>query len=132
MPQLATLVLKDEAATPVDHTFNPRGIDSGVATLVESNGVPIGEGRLSFAQTRNSVGRTRCTIKMSLPVVQDATVNGVTRPTVVRTNYCDIVFNFDNSSSTAERKVIVALIKDMFASSNTMVRKYLVDLEGLY
>jgi hypothetical protein len=132
MPQLNQLVLKDAAATPVDHTFKPRGIDSGVATLVESTGVPIGESRISFAQNRNSNGRIRATIKVSVPVVQDAVVGGVTRPTVVRTNYADLVFNFDASSSTQDRADIVKYVNGLLAGAQTMVQGYLVDLEGLY
>ena len=132
MPQLTELVLKDAAATPVDHTFKPRGIDAGVATLVESTGVPIGESRISFAQNRNSNGRIRATMKVSVPTVQDAVVGGVTRPTVVRTNYVDIVFNFDASSTTQDRKDIVKFINELTKSAQTMVQGYLVDLEGLY
>lgn len=132
MPQLAALVIKDAATTPVDHTFNPRSIEGGVATLVESTGVPIGESRISFSQTRNSSGRIRALVKLAIPVVQDSTVGGITRPTVVRTNYADLTFNFDASSSTQERKDLVKFVNDMLASSKTMVQSTLVDLEGLY
>lgn len=132
MPSLVPLVLKDGAATPVNHTFAPRAIDGGVATLVESTGVPLGERRISFSQNRSASGRIRCIQKLAMPVVQDATVNGVTKPTLVRTNYADITFNFDASSSTQERKDIVSMVADMLASTQTMVRGNIVDLEGLY
>lgn len=132
MPQLAALVIKDAATTPADHTFNPRGIEGGVATLVESSGVPIGESRISFSQTRNGSGRIRAAVKLAIPVVQDATVGGITKPTVVRTSYADVTFNFDSSSSTQERKDLVKFVNDMLSSTKTMVQGYLVDLEGLY
>jgi len=132
MPQLNSIVLKDAAATPADHTFKPRGIDGGVATLVESSGVPIGESRISFAQNRNGNGRIRATVKLSVPVVQDATVNGVIRPTVVRTGYVDITYNFDASSSTRERADLVKYVNGLMAGTQTMVQGYLVDLEGLF
>ncbi len=132
MPQLNPLVLKDGAATPVDHTFTPRTVENGVATLVESAGSPLGERRLSFSQNRSSSGRIRVIAKLAIPVVQDVVVNGVTKPTLVRTNYADITFNFDNTSSNIERRDIVAEVASMLGATQTMVRSYIVDLEGLY
>lgn len=132
MPQMNPLVLKDGAATPADHTFVPRTIEAGVATLVESTGVPLGERRITFSQNRSASGRIRAIVKLVLPVVQDVTVNGVTKPTLVRTNYVDMTFNFDATSSTQERKDVVAMVASALGATQTMVRTYLIDLEGLY
>lgn len=132
MPQLNTLVLTDGAPTPVNHTFNPRGIDQGVATLVQSTGVPIGDKRLTFSQNRSNSGRVRAIMKLTIPTVQDATVNGVTRPTLVRTAYADITFNFDATSSSEERRDIVALVRSTLDPTKTMVKGTLVDLEGIF
>lgn len=59
MPQLQNIVLTDRATTPVNHTFVPRDIDrNGVATVVESTGVPVGENQLSISLTRTpEIGR---------------------------------------------------------------------------
>lgn len=132
MPSLAPIVLKDGKATPLDHTFKPRGIDGGVATLVESAGTPLGENRLTLSQNRGTNGRIRVIAKIAAPVVQDATVNGITKPTVVRTSYVDITFNFDASSSIAERQDVVAFVNSLTAKTLVAGQQYFVDLEGMY
>lgn len=132
MPQLNPLVLKDQASPQVSHTFNPRDVTAGIATLAESAGVPLGESRITFATNRATSGRVRVTIKLSVPVVQDATVNGVTRPTVVRTSYVDMTFNFDGSSSLKERQDIIGFICSLTGKDQAMVQGVLADLQGLY
>nr|QDH88675.1 MAG: hypothetical protein H1Bulk304066_000002 [Leviviridae sp.] len=119
MPQLNNAVLKDGATTPANHTFTPDNISGGVATLIESTGVPIGDKRLTVSLVQTSAGRRKVTMKLTIPVVQDATVNGVTRPTVVRTAYADLTFSYDGSSSLQERKdtrayIVSALADTMF------------------
>lgn len=132
MPQMTNLVLKDGEDPAVDHTFKPRSIEAGVATLVESTGTPLGESRVTFSQNRTASGRVKAVIKFVLPVTQDAEVNGITRPTVVRTTYVDVMFNFDGGSSTQERTDAVAYLASLLDGDQTMVQAYLVDLEGLY
>jgi hypothetical protein len=132
MPQLVPVVLTDRAPTPVDHTFNPRDISNGVVTLAESTGIPIAERRITLSQVRSSSGRVRVTVKLAVPVVQDVTVNGVTRPTLVRTNYGEMTFNFDSTSSAEERDDVVAFVNGLTEASNTMMSSFLVDLEGLF
>lgn len=131
MPQLGNLVINDGKTTPVAHTFKPRSIEGGVTTLVESTGVPIGESRITMAHSRNNNGRVRATIKLSMPVVQDAIVNGVTKPTLVRNAYVDLTFNFDSTSSMEERRDVVALVKNALADT-TLVKGFVVDLEGIF
>ena len=132
MPQFNSIVLKDGQSTPVDHTFTPRGIEDGVATLVETNGVPIGESRITLSQSRNSNGRIRAVVKFAVPVVQDVVVGGVTKPTVVRVNYVDLTFNFENTSSVVERATMMNYVATAFASTQSMIKNYIVNLEGLY
>lgn len=132
MPQLVPLVLKDGKATPVDHTFIPREIAGGVSTLVESTGTPIGERRLTLSQNRTTSGRVKVIARLVIPVVQDAVVNGISKPTIVRTSYADVTLSFDSGSSTAEREDTVALIRSLLANEQTMVQAFAVDLEGLY
>jgi len=114
MPKLAPVVLKDYAAK--EHTFSPRGISGGVATLVESNGVPIADKELSISKTKTTTGRSKVLAKLKVPVVQDATVNGVTRPTVVRTAYAELTLTFDNTSSIIERGDMRAYLQNLMAS----------------
>lgn len=132
MPQLTSLVLKDGAATPVDHTFEPREVSQGIATLVESNGIPIGDRKITLSVSRTAQGRVKATMKLVIPVVTDQTLNGVTRPTVVRTAYADVTFSYDGSSNTQERKDIIAYVRNALAANQTMVSDSFVNLNGIY
>jgi hypothetical protein len=128
MPTLTNVVINDGTD---DHTFTPRGIDpSGVATLVKSSGVPIGDERLTVGRTRTSAGREKTLLKLTLPVVQDVVVSGVSRPTIVRAAYMEVSFSFDATSSTAERGKALALAADLLV--DTSVLAVVRDLQVLY
>lgn len=131
MPQLTNLVLKDRAATPVNHTFTPLDIQQGVGVVVESSGVPIGDRRFSVSLSKTANNRYKPSIKMSIPVVQDATVNGVTKPTVVRTLYADLTFNFPSDSSEQERKDAVGMLQSGL-DAGQWTNDVLVKLQGVY
>lgn len=132
MPQLQNLVLADRAATPVNHTFSPLEINNGVATVVESAGVPIGDKRFSIALNKTSTNRYKATVKFVVPIVQDEVLNGITRPTVVRTAYIDATFTFDNTSTEQERKDAVGMFADSLAASKVLVNDTIVKLQGIY
>lgn len=100
--QFAPIVLTDSTGTTKD--FVPRDITNGVATAIRSNGVPIADKRISISQSRTAGnGRAKVQVKLAIPVVQDVVVNGVSRPTVVRTAYADLTLTFDQTSNAAER-----------------------------
>ena len=128
MPQLSTTVLKDSA--DVDHNFTPDGIQGNVATLVESTGVPIGNKALSISLAKTANGRRKVTVKLAMPVIQDAVVSGVSRPTVVRAAYADLTLSFDPTSSTVERKDVIALVKSLLGTA--MFDDVAADLQQLY
>jgi len=118
MPSLSNVVINDGTA---DHTFSPRGIDNnGVATLVESTGVPVGDQRLTAARTRTQAGREKTSLKLTLPIVQDVEVLGVTKPTIVRSAYVELNFSFDGTSSTAERGHALMLAADLLADASVI------------
>lgn len=131
MPQLTNLVLRDRATTPVDHTFTPLDIQQGVGVVVESSGVPIGDRRFSVSLSKTANNRYKPSIKMSIPIVQDATVSGVTRPTVVRTLYADLTFNFPSDSSEQERKDAVGMLQSGL-DAGKWTNDVLVKLQGVY
>lgn len=114
MPQIADVVLNDSVD---DRTFTPRDITAGVATLIESTGVPVGDNRLTVSLVRTSSGRYKTTYKFALPQVQDVTVNGIVKPTIVRTAYVDVVMTFDESSSQSERGEAVKLTESLLGHS---------------
>lgn len=129
MPQLASVVLKDNANA--DQTFAPRGIVSGVATLVKSTGVPVGDQRLVVSHGRTSTNqREKITMKLAIPVIQDVVVSGISRPTAVRVAYCDIVFTFDGTSNTTERADVLAYAKTLLG--HALATDLVVDLEDVY
>lgn len=132
MPQLQPLVLKDRATpTAVDHTFSPSDISAGVGAVVESTGVPVGNSRYTIS-LRQSNGRYRATIQLSVPVVQNETINGVTTPKVVRTAYADVTFTFDRTSTEAERNNLVGMLADSLAANKVLVHDTVVKLQGVY
>ncbi|AFN37813.1 capsid protein [Enterobacteria phage C-1 INW-2012] len=133
MPQLQTLVLKDRAATPVNHTFAPRDITNNVGKVVESSGVPVGEKTytISVRQTPEN-GRFRVQLRMAVPTVQNQDVGGIINPIVTRTAYVDATFTFDRTSTEQERKDIVGMFQDSLDPSKALVNGALINLEGVY
>lgn len=132
MPQLQTLVLKDRTTpTPVDHTFTPRDIKSGVGAVVETSGVPVGDGRytISLRQVNN---RYKAQIQIAIPVVQNETVNGIVTPKAVRTAYADLTFTFDSTSTEQERTNIVGMLADSLGTGKVLVHDTVVKLQGVY
>ncbi len=133
MPQLQNLVLTDRTpVTPVAHTFTPSGItQEGVGTVVETSGIPVGEPRVSISSKKSG---TKCTgeLRLSIPVVQTETINGVSRPVVVRTAYAVLKTTFDVSSSEQERTNIIGMMADALGTGKTLVHDTLVKLQGVY
>lgn len=132
MPALQNLVLKDRASTPVDHTFTPSGVAGGVGTVAESTGVKVGDSTYSVSCKKTANGRYNAKLKLQIPVLENAVVNGVTVPTVVRTAYATVDFSFAGTSSTAERNNLVGMLQDSLSPTKTLVTKAIVDLEGVY
>jgi len=133
MPQLQSLSLTDRATpTPVSHVFVPRDITpEGVGTVVESSGVPVGESRVSVS-CRRSGDRFRAEVRISVPVVQNETVNGIVKPKVVRTAYANLQFVFSSDSTEQERNNIVGMLADALGTGKTLVNDTVVKLQGVY
>jgi len=55
-----------------------------------------------------------------MPVVQDSVVNGVSRPTVVRTSYGEITLSADGASSTQERDDLLVVMDNLFRHSDNI------------
>lgn len=133
MPQLQNLVLTDRAATPVNHTFVPRSIDkNGVVTVVESSGIPIGDKRVTIGSTRTASGKFKYTLKYTFPVVATETINGVSRPTVLRASYIEVICTFDPTSTEQERKDAVGQVESSLGASKTLINDSLIKMEGIY
>jgi hypothetical protein len=133
MPTNAPLVLKDRATPQVDHTFNPRDVVGSVATFTESvDGVPLADRRIVLSLNRTPT-RVKAIAKFAIPVVQDVVVGGVTKPTIVRTAYAELMFNFDPATNTRERDDLVGFVHDFTKwADNPIVGGVIVDLEGIW
>lgn len=133
MPQLQSLVLTDRTTpTPVNLTFVPRDIDAkGVGTVVNNAGTPIGEKRVTVSmKKRNS--RYYGQVRISIPVVATETINGVSKPVVVRTAFVNVDVTFDEKSTEAERNDAIGLLSSALAPAKVLVNDALVKLEGVY
>lgn len=131
MPQLQQLVLTDRAATPVAHTFTPVDIQQNVGTVSERTGSPVADPVYSISN-RRSGDNFKVTIKMSVPVVQNETINGISRPVVVRSAYVQAAFTFSKDSTEEERDNVVGMFADSFGTGKALVNDTLVKLEGVY
>lgn len=132
MPQLQNLVLLDRAATPVSHTFVPRGISrDGVATVVKNDGTLASEQRVTIATRRNN-GNVKTRIVISRPVAMTETINGVSNPKIVRTAYADVTFTFSLSSSEQERNDLVGMLADALGTSKSLINDSVVKGQDIY
>ena len=132
MSARTNLVVNDRAATPVAHTFTPDGDDSnGVHVYSEKTAVPAGNPRYT-AYLKNGNGKYRPSLKLSIPIVQTQTINGVSSPVVVRTAYAECNFVFDALSSEQERADCVGLLVNSLASSQTQINDMVVKLSDIY
>lgn len=132
MPQLQQVILKDRASTPVNHTFNPRNIVGGVGELVETQGVPIGENRLTVSLRKTNNGRYKGTVKLSIPQVATRIIDGIETPVVTRVAYVDLNVDFAGTSSTEERNNAIGLMQSALDPSKVLLNDTLVNLEGVY
>lgn len=122
MAAKSNVVLKDHA--DADLTFVPRDTTSGVTTYVNTGGVPADEKTLTVSMVRKSSGGRKGVVKLTLPVVQDVVVGGVSKPTKVRASYATLTLDFSDVSTTAERQ---DMRKALDALASTAMFTALVD-----
>lgn len=129
MTALTSLTITDGEAT--NHTFVPYGIQDGVATLVESDGSPIGDNKITLSKRRTASGVYKPRITVAMPVVFNEIKNGVTRSVVERTAYVNVEFSFADASDLEERnnlrELLIAALSD-----ETMIKPMVSDLESIY
>lgn len=132
MPALQSISVNDRTTpTPVAHVFQPRDVSSGVGVVVNSSGVPVGEEKLTVS-SRKSGSKYKGKVVLTIPVVVNEVINGVTTPKVARTAYVTVETSFDETSSTQERTNAMGMIADALGTSKTLVHNTLVGLEGVY
>lgn len=136
MPALQNLVLTDRATpTPVNHTFVPAGIDQqnvGEVANPSSTGVPAGAERVTLSMKKGGDARYKGKIKLVLPILATETINGVSRPVVVRQTIVNLSFDFDENSSEQERKDAVGMTYSALDPSKVLVNDTLVKVQSIW
>lgn len=132
MPQLQTTVLKDRASPVVNHTFTPRNIVGNVGELVESQGVPVGESRMTISLRKTPQGRYKGVLKLAVPEVVAQTINGVSTPVIARTAFVEVSVDFAATSSSEERDNAIGMIQSALDPATALVNGVFVNLEGVY
>lgn len=123
MPSIAPLVITDRATpTPVSHTFNPDGMPNGIAMLAErpTDGTSIGANTLGLSNRKTGT-KVKGRLTLTLPIVQTETINGVSRPTIVRTAYIDLNVTFDKGASQQERDNAIGLLRSALDPAKALV-----------
>lgn len=127
MAQLTSIVLNDGTA---DVTFLPHEITSqNVARLRTNAETVIGTEELSV-QARDAVSNRRVTVKVTLPVVQNEVINGITTPKVVRQQIATVELSLPKTSLKNDRKRARSLIAS--ALSNALIAAVIDSNESLY
>lgn len=123
MAAQANFAINDGKATPVSHTFVARGATDKVATWKETaGGIPIGFPivTLSVKETAGNEGKSTVDYRFSLPVMEviSGADGGYTpSPKVAYTLWGTGTFILPNRSTIAERKDLLALVKNLLAQS---------------
>lgn len=134
MPAIQSLVINDRAATPVAHTFAPAGFrDNGiVAVLAEAvGGTPVAERTYSISHRRVN-GRMKTRMVLTVPVIQTETINGISKPKVVRASVVDATFTFSLDSTEQERADTVGMFADSLATSKVVVNDVVVKAQNIW
>jgi hypothetical protein len=123
MPANSQIILKDGAATPVDHTYLPTKIDANnVATFQERNsGVPVGYPTLTWslrAPTTGGAPTYKLIGKLTQPkVITTVDQSGKSVTSVDYTNIATVEIVVSNRSTLQERKDIRTLCANMLLNA---------------
>lgn len=132
MPSMTAISLADREVAPVTHVFQPSTPQNGVARLVNGvSGIPVGNESLTVS-TRPSGRRIKTKMVLTAPVVQTQTINGISKPEVVRTGYAEVTFTFEDTSSLQERKNLVGMTYAALAAGQVTMNDVFTNLNPLY
>lgn len=124
MPAIGNVVINDNEATPVAHTFAPVGINGPVASYADrASGISVGYPRLTASLVVPSKGSKlyKARFKLVLPVLENitnSTMSGVLpAPTKAYDLTADLQFIMPERSTLQDRKNIMALAKNLLADA---------------
>lgn len=133
MPALANLILTDRAATPVNHTFVPRGhenTDGG--RVVEAGVTAIADNLFTVEPRRTPQGRYKVKLHLVLPVVQNKIEDGVSSYVVSRASRATVEFDIAGDSTEQERKNLVGMIASSLDPAKVLVNDTIVKMESVW
>ncbi len=134
MAAQANVVLTDAEGTPVNHTFEPRGVTDGIARWVDaSSGISIGMPVLT-ASLREVTGGPKpgniITGKIIFPILEVVSGSDLAGyapvPQVAYECEADFRFRFSNRASLQVRKNVRAMSWDLLAEQ--MFKDYIENL----
>jgi hypothetical protein len=134
MPALQNLVLTDRTTpTAVSHTFTPRGHEGkDGGRVVEAGAVPLVDSHFTIEPWKTPSGRFRVRLRLSVPIAQTQTINGVSVTIAARVSRATVDFDFAPDSTQAERNNVVGMIADSLGTSKTLVNDALTKLENVW
>lgn len=128
----SNMILTDRAGTPVAHTFTPDGTDSfGNHRWSEKTGIPAGNNLVS-ARLRETGSFFKPMMSGKFPVVATQTINGVSNPIIVLTDYFKMEFNFSPLTTQQHRADVAGFAYSMLAPTNTQMNDLIVNLSDVY
>lgn len=125
MPQITSISINDRESTPVSHTYTANGrAANGTVEAVRNTGVLAASESLKIS-ARDGSKYHNVKLSLTIPIVQTETINGISRPLVVRTGRANVEFSFDLTSTLQERQNLVGLIANALAANQTDLNKVL-------
>lgn len=126
MTAIASIVLADGQATPVNHTFAPVTIDrAGIAIYNDrASGIALGYPQLTLFVRQPVKGSRAVKVvgKVVTPILEVTSPSTATGIQPAPTKAYDLLFNFDfvlpERSTLLQRKDILAFAKNLLANAN--------------
>jgi len=137
MPTFGTMTINDGQATPAAHAFEAITSDAGVSRYQDlSSGVPIGYPKIIIGRrepVKDGSGVFKVSVSIDVPTLEQTSASTATgiqpAPTVAYVTAFRGDFLLPSRSSTANRKDILAYVKNALATS--VMTDLVVDLKAI-
>jgi len=132
MPAAVSISLDDREGTPVTHVFTPSGVDDKGVWSFYNNAIEETIGRESLTVRLTRGARNKVRIRFTMPVMATETINGVSKPVIVRTNMADVQFVLDESSTQQERDNLISMVANATLAAQATINSVLSDVEDIF
>lgn len=131
MPALGSVVVNDRETSPVTHTFTAYSRKSPNAVVLREAGtVPVADSFIHLSLERIADGSIKGTYKLTVPIVQTETLNGLTSVKQIRQSMAAVELRFSGQSTVQERKNVLGMLAESFAASETVINDAFMNAEG--